>query len=51
MHFDLLDERYAMVKSNMHFDKVTLTSLTGLCIPVRLVCTAVPILVVNTYGW
>ena len=47
MYFDRLDESYAMVKSKLYFDKVTLTGLTGLCIPVRPVCTAVPILVVN----
>ena len=47
MHFDCLDKSYAMVKSNLHFDKVTLTGLTGLCIPVRPVCTIVPILVVK----
>jgi len=39
MHFDRIDESYAMVKSNIHFDKVTLTSQTGLCIPVRPVYT------------
>ena len=33
----------------MHFDKVTLTGLTGLCIPVRPVYTVVPILVVNIW--
>jgi len=48
MNFDRLDESYAMVRSNLHFDKFTLTGLTGLCIPVRPVCTAVPILIVNT---
>ena len=47
MHFDRLDESYAMMKSKLHFDKVTLTGLTGLCILVRPVCTAVRILVVN----
>ena len=30
MHFDHIDESYAMVKSNLHFDKVTLTDLTVL---------------------
>ena len=35
MHFDRLDESYAMVKSNLNFGKVTLTGLTGLCILVR----------------
>ena len=30
MHFDHLDEIYAMVKSNYQFDKVVLTGLTGL---------------------
>ena len=39
MHFDHLDESYAIVKSNLHFDKVTLTVQTGLCIPVWPVCT------------
>ena len=39
MHFDRLDDCYAMVKSNLHFDKVTLTGQTGLCIPVWPVCT------------
>ena len=34
MHFDRLDEIYAMVKSNLYFDKVTLTGQTDLCIPV-----------------
>ena len=47
MHFDRLNESYVMVRSNLHFDKVTLTGLTGLCIPVRPVYTAVSILVVN----
>ena len=47
MHFDRLDESYAMGKSNLNFGKVTLTDLTGLCILVRPVCTALPILVVN----
>ena len=39
MHFDRLDESYAMVKFNLHFDKVTLIGQTGLCIPVWPVCT------------
>ena len=30
MHFDRLDEGYAMVKSNLNFGKVTLTGLTGM---------------------
>ena len=30
MHFDHLDEIYAMVKSNLQFDKLVLTGLTGL---------------------
>jgi len=30
MHFDRLDEIYAMVQSNCHFDIVTRTVLTGL---------------------
>ena len=30
MHFDRLDEIYAMVQSNWHFDNVTQTGLTGL---------------------
>ena len=30
MHFDHLDEIYAMVKSNWQFDKADLTDLTGL---------------------
>ena len=47
MHFDSLDKIYAMMKSNFYFDKVILTGPIGLCIPVRPVCTAVPILVVN----
>ena len=34
MHFDHLDQRYAMMKSNLHFDKVILTGQTSLCIPV-----------------
>ena len=29
MHFNCLDESYAMVKSNLYFDKITLTGLTG----------------------
>ena len=29
MHFDRLDEIYAMVKSNCQFDKVVHTGLTG----------------------
>ena len=29
MHFDRLDEIYAMVKSNWQFEKVFLTGLTG----------------------
>jgi hypothetical protein len=29
MHFDRLDDIYAMVKSNWHFDQFGLTSLTG----------------------
>ena len=29
MHFDRLDDIYAMVESNWHFDKVTQTGLTG----------------------
>lgn len=29
MHFDHLDEIYAMVKSNMHFEHFDLTGLTG----------------------
>ena len=33
MHFDRLDESYAMVKSNLHFDKITLTGLIGLAYP------------------
>ena len=47
MHFDHLDESYAMVKSNLHFDEVTLTGLTGLCIPVRPISTTMPILIIN----
>jgi len=47
MHFDRLDESYAMVKSNMNFGKVTLAGLTGLCIPVKPVRPVMPILVVN----
>ena len=30
MHLDHLDEIYAMVKSNLQFDKLVLTVLTGL---------------------
>ena len=30
MHFDRIDEICAMVKSNLQFDKLILTSLTGL---------------------
>jgi len=30
MHFDHLDEIYAMVKSNLQFNKLVLTGLTGL---------------------
>ena len=30
MHFDRLDEIYAMVQSNWHFDNLTHTDLTGL---------------------
>ena len=30
MHFDSLDEIYAMVQSNWHFDNFTLTGLIGL---------------------
>ena len=30
MHFDRLDEIYAMVQSNWHFDKLTQIGLTGL---------------------
>ena len=30
MHFDRLDESYAMVKSNVHFDKTTLTGTHSL---------------------
>ena len=30
MHFNRLGESYSMVESNLHFDKVTLTSQTGL---------------------
>ena len=30
MHFDRLDETYAMIQSNWHFDIVTQTGLTGL---------------------
>ena len=48
MHFDRLDENYAIVKSNLNFGKVTLTGLTGLCIPVRPVCSIMSILVVNS---
>ena len=48
MHFDRLDKSYTMVKSNLNFDKVTLTGLTDLCIPVRPVRPVVPILIVNT---
>jgi hypothetical protein len=29
MHFDRLDEIYAMVKSNWHFEHFGLTGLTG----------------------
>ena len=29
MHFDRLDESYTMVKSNLNFDKVTLTGQTS----------------------
>ena len=29
MHFNCLDESYAMVKSNLYFDKISLTGLTG----------------------
>ena len=48
MHFDRLDKSYTMEKSNLNFDKVTLTGLTDLCIPVRPVRPVVPILIVNT---
>ena len=47
VHFDHLDESYTMVESNLHFDKVTLISLTGLYIPIKPVCTTILILVVN----
>jgi len=30
MHFDRLDEIYAMVQSNLQFDKLVYTGLTGL---------------------
>ena len=30
MNFDHLDESYVMVKSNLHFDKIIQTDLTGL---------------------
>ena len=30
MHFDLLDEIYAMVQSNWQFDNITQIGLTGL---------------------
>ena len=44
MNFDHLNERYTIVKLNLHFDKVTLIGLTELCIPVRMVvCTAVAV--------
>ena len=29
MHFDCLDEIYAMVQSNLQFDKLVYTGLTG----------------------
>ena len=48
MHFDHLDESYAMVKSNLNFGKIIMTGLTGLCIPVRPGRPVMPILVVNT---
>jgi len=35
------------VNSNLHYDKVTQISLTCLCISIWLVCTIVPILIVN----
>ena len=38
MHFDHLDESFAMVKSNLIFDKVTLTDQTFFCIPVYTIC-------------
>jgi len=47
MHFDRLDESYAMVNSNLNFGKVTLTGLTGLCILVKPVRPVMPILVIN----
>jgi hypothetical protein len=31
MHFDRLDEIYAMVKSIWHFENFGLTGLTGVC--------------------
>ena len=48
MHFDPLDESYAMVNSNMHFDEVTFIGMTGLCIRVRPVRPVMPILIINT---
>ena len=49
MHFDRLDESYAMGKSNLNFGKVTLTDLTGLCIPVRPLRPVMSILVIDSY--
>ena len=36
MYFDRLDKRYALVKSNLHCDKVTQIGRAGLCTPTGL---------------
>jgi len=47
MHFDHLDEIYAMVKSILSFEQLDKTGLTGFWDRSDRSCTAVPILVVN----
>ena len=47
MHFDHLDEIYAMVKSFLSFEQLDKTGLTGFWDRSDHSCTAVPILVVN----
>ena len=48
MHFDRLDETYAMVKFILSFEQHDNTVLTGFGGRSDWSCTAVPILVVNT---
>jgi len=47
MHFDRLDEIYAMVKSILYFEQLDKTGLTGFGDRSDRSCTAMPILVVN----